>query len=135
MKGRRTCSGPSVAARDQPSLWVTVTPNFSKVRSISGNCSGAVLRTAMAPPVIAPSARKVVISWKSSLKRNSPPPRLRPPTTLNRDVPMPSIGTPSMAMNRQNSWTCGSEAALTRVDVPSAPAAQSTKFSVVVTEA
>jgi hypothetical protein len=49
---------------------VTVTPNFAKVRSISGKCSGDELRTVMSPPVIAPSARNVAISWKSSAKRN-----------------------------------------------------------------
>ncbi len=39
------------------------------------------------------------------------------------------------ARNSQNSWTCGSQAALVSLDVPLAVAAQSTKFSVVVTEA
>ena len=48
---------------------------------------------------------------------------------------MPSMRAPIMAMKRQNSCTCGSEAALVRVEVPSAPTAHSTKFSVVVTEA
>jgi hypothetical protein len=38
-------------------------------------------------------------------------------------------------MKRQNSCTCGSDAALVSVDAPGAATAQSTKFSVVVTEA
>jgi hypothetical protein len=38
-------------------------------------------------------------------------------------------------MKAQNSCTCGSQAAFVNVDVPLASAAQSTKFSVVVTDA
>jgi len=36
VNGRRTRSGPSRSARDQPSRCVTWTPNFANVRSISG---------------------------------------------------------------------------------------------------
>jgi len=105
------------------------------VRSISGKFPGALLRTTTSPPVIAPSARKVVISWKSSSKRNSPPPSGAPPCTVSRDVPMPSMRAPSIVMKRQNSCTCGSDAAFVSTDVPGAATAHSTKFSLVVTEA
>ena len=119
------------------------TPNLANVRSISGKLPGVLLRTTTSPPVIAPSARKVVISWKSSSNVNSPPlsgrrapPAARaPPRTASREVPMPSMSAPIIAMKRQNSCTCGSDAALVSVDSPCAAAAHSTKFSVVVTEA
>ena len=87
----------------------------------------------MQPPVMAPSAMKVTASWKSSVKVNSPPPSRRTPCTVRREVPMPSICAPSIAMKAQNSCTCGSLAAFISVLVPCASAAQSTKFSVVVT--
>ncbi|MNQ22259.1 hypothetical protein D3C85_353970 [compost metagenome] len=135
VNGVCTFSGPLRMARDQPSACSICTPNLAKVRSMSGKLPGALLRTTTSPPVIAPSARKVVISWKSSSKRNSPPPSAPPPCTVSREVPMPSMRTPIMAMKRQNSCTCGSEAALVSVEVPPAAAAHSTKFSVVVTEA
>ncbi len=48
---------------------------------------------------------------------------------------MPSMRAPIIAMKRQNSCTCGSDAALVSVEVPPAAAAHSTKFSVVVTDA
>ncbi|KAG1313703.1 hypothetical protein G6F63_016199 [Rhizopus arrhizus] len=84
---------------------------------------------------MAPSARTVVISWKSSSTVNSPPPKRVPPRTVRRDVPIPSISAPIIVMKRQNSCTCGAEAALVSDDSPSAAAAHSTKFSVVVTDA
>ena len=73
VKGVCTFSGPSRNARDQPSLCSMRTPNLANVRSISGKLPGVLLRTTTSPPVIAPSARKVVISWKSSSNVNSPP--------------------------------------------------------------
>ncbi|MDT4871713.1 hypothetical protein FQZ97_1068560 [compost metagenome] len=135
VNGVCTFSGPWRSARDQPFSCTICTPNLAKVRSISGKLPGVLLRTTTSPPVIAPSARKVVISWKSSSKVNSPPRRRAPPRTVRREVPMPSMSAPIIAMKRQNSCTCGSEAALVRVDSPCAAAAHSTKFSVVVTEA
>ncbi|MNT30989.1 hypothetical protein D3C72_1668090 [compost metagenome] len=135
VKGVCTFSGPERNARDQPSSCTICTPNLAKVRSISGKLPGVLLRTTTSPPVIAPSARKVVISWKSSSKVNSPPLSRPPPRTVSREVPMPSMSAPIICMKRQNSCTCGSDAALVSVDSPSAAAAHSTKFSVVVTEA
>jgi hypothetical protein len=74
VNGSRTCSGPSTSVRDQPPSCTMRTPNLAKVRSISGNCSGVEFFTSTQPPVMAPSARKVTISWKSSAKVKSPPP-------------------------------------------------------------
>ena len=76
---------------------------------------------------------KVTASWKSSAKVKLPPPSLFTPCTVRRLVPMPSICAPSITMKVQNSCTCGSLAAFMSVLVPWASAAQSTKFSVVVT--
>lgn len=119
----------------RPASCTTCTPNFAKQRSISGNCSGAELATRTSPPVIAPSARKVTISWKSSAKVKVVPPSASTPVMARREVPMPSMRAPSWFMKRQNSCTCGSDAAFVSVEVPDASAAHSTKFSVVVTDA
>jgi hypothetical protein len=62
VKGCFTRSGPSTTVWLQPPSCTTCTPNLAKVRSISGNCSGAEFFTVTQPPVMAPSAMKVTAS-------------------------------------------------------------------------
>ncbi len=135
VKGSRTFSPWGTCARDQPPSWVISTPSLPKLRSSSGKNCGALFFTSTLPPVMAPSARKVTTSWKSSTKVKSTPCSSSTPSTVKRDVPTPEIRAPMRCMNAQNSCTCGSDAALVSSDSPSASAAHSTKFSVVVTDA
>ena len=84
---------------------------------------------------MAPMARKVATSWKSSSKVKLVEPRRSTPSIVRVEAPTPSIFAPISTRKRQNSCTCGSQAALTSCERPLAVAAQMAKFSVVVTEA
>ena len=80
-------------------------------------------------------ARKVATSWKSSSKVYSVPPSASTPSITRCELPLPPMRAPMRDRNMQNSCTCGSQAALTSVERPLAVTAQSTTFSVVVTDA
>ena len=63
-----------------------------------------------------------------------PPRSWATPSTRSMLVPIPSIFAPIALRTVQRSCTCGSLAALMRVDTPSASTAAIRKFSVAVTD-
>ncbi len=137
VKGVCTFSGPGDAARDQPSSCVDLHAELGEGAVDQREVArGVPLRTTTSPPVMAPSARKVTISWKSSSKGKSPPLSSAPPSHRQpRRADALDVARPSSLMKAQNSCTCGSRRRVGQRRLPWAGAAHSTKFSVVVTEA
>ncbi len=125
-----------VRAADQPSSCSSSTPNLAKVRSSSGNCADAPLRTATLPPVIAPSARKVATSWKSSAKvYSAPPQRIQAVHRAAASVPVPAMRRAHLAQERAELLHVRLARGVGEPRAAARRTAHSTKFSVVVTEA
>ena len=86
------------------------------------------------PPVTPASAMNDAISMWSGLTVYSHPPSFATPCTCMTLEPMPSIAAPILLSIRATSCTCGSQAALRMIVVPSIAAAAISAFSVPITD-
>src|SRR5919106_2537100 len=111
----------------------TSTPRRRNTMSDIRMSATPALRISISPPVAAARARKLPTSMKSGPSVKSAPPSEGTPWTTSRLEPTPSIRAPICPSSRHWSWTCGSEAALRMIVVPSASVAAARTFPVAVT--
>jgi hypothetical protein len=122
-------------ARDQPSSCTISTPNLAKVRSISGNCSGALFFTTMVA-----AGDRAQRQEGGDLVEVFVEAELAAPQRAAA-VHGHARGAHALDAHAQHGHEAAEllhvrlAAAFISVEVPSARAAHSTKFSVVVTEA